>query len=543
MNDRLRQLPWWSVPLAVLIVLAIVAYPVFQYMFCRIEVPRQHIAILVKKTGEDLTNDQEIAPGPEFKGLQMDVLNEGRHFRNPWYWDWEIVPHIEIPADKLGVRIRLYGDDLPYGQLIAQNDDQKGIVAEPLRPARYPLNAWVVGSEPRQNDNYVEVIELHDPIVVPAGYKGVLTNLSGPMPEDPNVLLVGKGQRGVQEETASLDPGTYYFNPYVYRVELIDCRSKRFDLSEGGEMGFPSKDGFWVSLDGTIEFRVMPERAAHVYVAYNEIDNDANDSTSIEEEIIRKVIVPNARSFCRLRGSNHSGKEFISGDTRTKFQIDFQEELARTCESQGIQIIQALITRIYPPQKIAEPVRARQIARQEELQYGKQILQQESEKELAIEQEMIKRKQALIEAEREVVKLVTAAQQQREVALIQTKQELRVAELQLESAEDMAAAIAEKGRAAAEVVQFGNKASAAGWQKAVRSFGQDGAAYARWVLLKKLAPSYRQMMVNTADSPIMDIFRQFETPASSNTPKAPEPAGSDTVPAVDATTPPTQATP
>ena len=100
---------------------------------------------------------------------------------------------------------------------------------------------------------------------------------------------------------------------------------------------------------------------------------------------INKIILPNARSFCRLRGSDHSGKQFISGDTRTQFQQDFQEELARTCESQGIQIIQALITRIHPPQKIAKPVQDRQIAAQKEKQFAKQILQQESEKELAVD--------------------------------------------------------------------------------------------------------------------------------------------------------------
>jgi hypothetical protein len=29
-------------------------------------------------------------------------------------------------------------------------------------------------------------------------------------------------------------------------------------------------------------------------------------------------------------------------------------------------------------------------------------------------------------------------------------------------------------------------------------------------MLKKLAPAYRSMMINTHDSPIMDIFRQYE---------------------------------
>ena len=88
---------------------------------------------------------------------------------------------------------------------------------------------------------------MHSPVTIPAGYKGVVTNPSGPMPVDPNQLLVEDGFRSVQKST--LDEGTYYMNPYTYRIELIDCRSQRFNLSEGFDMGFPSKDGFWVSLD------------------------------------------------------------------------------------------------------------------------------------------------------------------------------------------------------------------------------------------------------------------------------------------------------
>ena len=498
----------------VAVAIAVVVAPIVIYSICRIEVEKGEMAILIKKTGKNLTNDQEIAPDETYKGLQPIPLAEGRHFRNPWNWSWQVVKQVEIPEGKLGVRIRLHGDELPYGHLIAWKDNQKGIIPDVLRPGRHPINAWIQGDPARKRDNYAEHIELFDPIVIPAGFKGVRTNLSGPMPEDPNVLLVENGSRGVQREESTLDAGTYYVNPYVTRIDLVDCRSKRFDLKTGGEMGFPSKDGFWVTLDGTIEFRVMPDKAAHVFVTYNDVADDEQGRASVEQEIINKVILPNARSFCRLRGSDHSGKEFISGDTRTKFQQDFQNELATTCESQGIEIIQALITRIHPPQKIAEPVRKRQIAAQQLQQFEKEIKQQESEKTLAIEQALIKRKQALVEAEQSVVKTVTEANRQQEVALIQATQQLNVAQLKLQAAADMASAVRARGEAEAKVIQFKNEAEAAGWQKAVAAFSNDGNAFARWVMLKKIAPAYRQMMINTADSPIMEIFRQYDDTTS-----------------------------
>lgn len=234
--------------------------------------------------------------------------------------------------------------------------------------------------------------------------------LSAPPAADPNQLIIETGRRGVQKET--LNPGVYYINPYVERVSLVDCRSQRFNLSTGGEMGFPSRDGFWVKLDGRIEFRVDPERAAEVFVTYNDGYNDQGHDARVEEEIIQKIILPNARSFCRLRGSDNSGRDFILGEKRLEFQEDFQRTLEATCQRQGIEIVQALITRISPPQQIALPVRERQIAVQEAEQYVKQIEQQTSEQQLVIEQELVKRKQALVEIERDVVKVTTEAMRQ-----------------------------------------------------------------------------------------------------------------------------------
>ncbi len=493
----------------ILVALAVLIIgPFMIYTFCRIEVPTRHMAVLIKKTGRDLSNADEIAPSEEYKGIQREVLGEGRYWQNPWNWDWVVVRQPEIPEGKLGVRIRLHGDNLAYGEIIARDENQKGIIPEVLRAGRHAINAKIEGSEDRYRDSYAEVIEIHDPVIVPAGFRGVVTNLSGPMPAEPNVLLVEAGTRGVQEQTYS--EGTKYVNPYEERIDLVDCRSQRFNLSTGGEMGFPSMDGFWVTLDGIIEFRIKPEQAAQVFVTYNDAMNDQGRDAQIDEEIINKIILPNARSFCRLRGSDHSGKDFISGDTRIKFQEDFQKELEQTCESQGIEIIQALITRINPPQQIAQPVRERQIAMQKEQQFVKEIVQQESEKELAIEQELINQKKELIEAERDVVQVVTEAQRAKEVALIEAKQKLAVAEFELKAAKDEASAVTARGKAAAAVVQFQNEAEAAGWAKAVEAFSGNGNEYARWVLLQKLAPSFRQMMVNTADSPLMDIFDQYQ---------------------------------
>lgn len=478
----------------------LIVIPYIIYTQFLVEVPSRHMAILIHKVGKDIENADVIAPSKDHKGVQKQVLSEGRYYYNPYEWDWAVVPQVEIPEGKLGVRIRLYGDDLPAGQLVAASETQKGIVADVLNPGRYPINGWISGGSEPMRSTCAEIIELHDPITIPAGFKGVVTYLSAPMSAKPNEVVVEEKTRGVQPE--SLEPGTYYLNPYVTEVSLIDCRSQRYNLTD---IGFPTKDGFWVSLEAIMEFRVNPKEAPKVYVLYFE-----GTGGKIDEEIISKIILPNARAYTRLKGSNHSGKEFITGDTRATFQEDFQRQMQATCATQGIEVIQALITTIKPPEKIADPVRKRQIALQQEAQYLKEIEQQTAEQELAVQKAMVLQKQAEVAAQQEVVVVTVEAKRKQEVAIIDANKRLGVAQQQLDAAKDLAAAVLAKGKAEADVVRFGNQAQAAGWQKAIEAFSNDGGEFARYTLMKKIAPAFKAMMVNTENSSLMDVFKSFD---------------------------------
>ena len=135
-----------------------------------------------------------------YKGVQSGephggVLTEGRDLDNPYYWSWEISPQFVVLGDKIGIRIALSGDDLPAGQILAQ-PGQKGILREVLKPGRYPYNP------------YAEAIELHAPVTIAAGFRGVVTLLAGPLPKDPNVFLVEEGDRGSSRRRSSREPIT-----------------------------------------------------------------------------------------------------------------------------------------------------------------------------------------------------------------------------------------------------------------------------------------------------------------------------------------------
>ena len=471
------------------------------------------MAILIHKTGKDLENSDSIAPSEEYKGVQPAVLTEGRYYYNPYNWAWTVVPQIEIPAGKLGVRIRLYGENLPTGELIAFKESQKGIVPEVLYPGRYAINAQLVDPAAKK-DGIAPQRLCRDHRIARSGDDS--RRLQGredagfrAAAREANEVVVPKGKetRGVQTET--LEPGTQYLNPYVTDVSLIDCRSQRYNLED---IGFSTRDGFWVSLEGIIEFRVNPKEAAKVFVLYNEGKNNAaTDDEAIQKMVIEKIIVPNARAYTRLKGSSHSGKEFITGDTRATFQEDFQHEMQETCAEQGIEVIQALITTIKPPEKIAVPVRQRQIALQQEKQYTKEIVQQAAEQDLAVQKATVLQKQAEVAAEQEVVVVTVNAKLKQEVAIIDANKRLGVAEKKFEAAKDLAAATLAKGKAEADVIRFQNEAQAAGWQKSIEAFAGDGMEFARYTLLKKIAPAYKAMMVNTDNSALMDVFKAFKT--------------------------------
>jgi len=485
------------------------------YNSCKIEVGTGKQAVLIRRVGLDLGRDQELAPARRegkhyYKGVQTEgpyggVLTEGRYFYNPFYWAWEITDQFVIPSGKIGIRIALDGDDLPSGVILAE-PGQKGILRKVELPGRYPYNS------------YAEEFELHDAVAVPAGFRGVVTLLSGRKPKDPNVFLVGDGERGIQ--TRTLEPGTYYLNPYETRVSLVDCRSKRFNLGEDSAMDFLSSDGFPVVLDGAVEFRVIPERASEVFVKYNEDEN----GDAIDDEIIKKIITPESRSLCRTGGSKLSGGQFVSGSEGEAFQRNLVRSLTENCKQQGVEILAVAITKVVPPQDIASPIRDREVAKQKLVQFIQEKNQQLSEARLQIEVLLAEQKKQVVGADAKVIVQTTRAEQDNSVAVTLAEQKLKVTQTQLEAAKDQASAIVAKAQAGADVIRYNNTAELAGLAARVAAFDGDGAALAQNILVGKLAPGFRSILTNS-DGPLMELFGQFVHPSARKGPPSSSTAG------------------
>ncbi len=486
--SAIRGLSWFSL-VPVVSISAVILLPIWFWMFCRIEPGPGQIAILIHKTGENLPSGEILATEPGQKGIQLEVLPEGRYFRNPYSWGWKIRSITDIPAGQLGVMTRLYGKELPPGEIIA-SEGTKGIVAEVLRPGKYRINPFAYS------------VELFDAITIRPGYVGVVTSLVGKdilnndLPADArNTFLVTKGLKGVLPEV--LDPGTYYLNPYMVNLVELNLQSQRFELSGDDAISFLTLDGFTVNVEGTIEYAIEREKAALLTHQVGEM-----------EDILKKVILPAARGFSRIEGSKNPAKNYIMGDTRQKFQDSLQAHLQKQCGDWGVAIKSVLIRNITPPDEIASIIRDREVAVQTAKKYEQQIEQAKSMAELTKQEMLAQQNKEKVEADTARIRAVIAAQQGQAVRVTAANQELGVAKLENEAADFQVQSIMAKATADGTVIRLNNEAQAAVLASSVQAFG-NGLNYARYVFYQKLGPRISTILTSDQADGLGGLFLPY----------------------------------
>lgn len=475
--------------LGLLILGALLFLPIFIWFFCRIEPGPGQIAVLIKKTGDDLPSGQILATEPGQKGIQLDVLPEGRYFRNPIFWDWHISRITDIPAGKLGVQVRLFGRELPPGAIIA-NEGEKGILADVLRPGKYRVNP------------YAYMVELYDAISIKPGAVGVETSLIGAdvlnstlSPEQRNTLLVDPEKKGVVERV--LDPGTYYLNPYLVNIVEVNLQSQRFEMSGDDAISFLTMDGFNVNVEGTIEFGINREKAAELTHRVGDLD-----------DILKKVVLPRARGFSRIEGSKHPAIDFIVGETRQQFQNSLDQHLREKCADWGVGIKSVLIRNIQPPDEIASVIRDREVAVQNSLKFDQQIEQARSRAELVKQEMLAQQNKEKVEADTVRIRAVILAQQDQAVRLTAAQQELEVARLENEAAAFQAQAIVSKAKADGDVIRLNNEATAKVFENQIRTFGT-GMLFARYNFYQKIAPRISSILSSDDKNGLGAAFLPF----------------------------------
>lgn len=516
--------PWWGRIIAIALVWA-VGYGAYFWLVRRVVVGADQVLVLMKKDGtKSLPADQVIIPRPpaagtaeyaqwekqygECNGIMEQVYLPGVYFGfSPFDYEREVIPlgDANVPQNKVGVVVRKFGQKLPtdaHGavqQVLAdESASQRGPLAKVLQPGKCYEYA----------NPHAYQIKLVDPITIEPGHRGVATIVAGSKAREPNQFLVEDGEQGVQKKAET--EGFMYVNPFVKRITSVSIQSQRFEMVGADAIRFPSADSFDIKMEGFVEWSIIPDELPLRYVQYGE-------GGALIPLIEERVILPYARSFCRTVGSQYTARDFISGDTKLKFQAEFERQLREACRKEaGIEVLQALVRDIVPPDAIKDPINEREIAKQQIRSLEQQIQVAKSAADLATQTEMANQNQKIGEANKQVVTIVKKAEQERDVALTKAKQELEVAKLHLDAAQKQGDAIFAKGQAESQVILMQKQAEADPLRQQVAAFG-DGQAFAQYFFYQRVAPSIKSILTNT-DGPFADLFKQFMKPAATAKP-------------------------
>ncbi len=489
----------------------------FAWTACRVYVGPDQCLVRIRRTGERLLPGQKIAEAGQ-RGIQRDALGPGRYFLNPWVWEWEVTPLVEISAGdpstwrevwaagdpdyavpelkgdwpEVGIVTSLAGKKWEEESEVV-NEGFQGVQRLVLTPGTYRLN-------PRAYK--VERVPAH---VVPLGCVGVVTSLLGDMPgvetieeasigpdgepiTRPRVVqkLASEGQRGVLRDV--LQPGIYYLNPKVYRVKNVQIGFNQLSQLRTGDLAtsiyFPSEDGFTIQVEITVVWGRHPAHTPEMISRLGDIGK------------IREIILGQMRSICRNVGSQYISTDFIQGDKREQYQQMVTETLRRVCRERNIELLIALIQNIEVSggtaptgegMDLKQTIQRGYIAREEDLTRQKQQESARVRADLVTAEAQIEvaRKRVSAETEKKVAEI--HAEGNKQAAEIDAQRDYEVAQVERQIAELEAQRTVTLGRAEAQVEKLLQQADADGRRLLVGAFGS-GRAYNLYTFAEEFSP-------------------------------------------------------
>jgi regulator of protease activity HflC (stomatin/prohibitin superfamily) len=501
----------------------------------RVEVKPDEFLVRINLWGKNLPEDEIIAPDPSYKGVQRELLPEGRHFLNPILHTYERGKMLVVPTGQCAVLTRKSGkqispERLARGEFLAAGDfdetnqevKERGILEKVLMPTSYRINP------------YEYSYELVPMVQVKSYQVGVRTLKWGKDPRElknrTNAYVVPDGYRGVQEKV--LPPRDYYINPYVESIVPVDVRSHPVEFTD---IEFPSRDGFLIKPHVLVSYRVIPEKAPELFVVLADDgvlhQEDKTPEEQKKNEILQKFVLPLIRGYVRTEGSNYDARSYISHkrteeggvNPREQLQRELMKKVEPECKKVGVQIEYISVTKIETTKELAEL--ADQIADRERQRVmrltNKQLVEQaKKEQEQKATEALKERSTKLVDANQKLKVEQTLAQQNLEVAEAELKNQLKAAEARFEAATKLAAATLIDGEADAGIIMAKNKAEVAGLKTAVTGFISPDQ-YAQFEVLKKVSPALSEIFASD-NSEFAKVFTTYMT--GPRKPAAPAPA-------------------
>ncbi len=535
--------------LVLLVALAAAAYfGVWKWGFCRFYVRPGEMAVITAKAGRELRPGQILAE-PGQMGVQRDVLGEGRHFRNPVMFDHVIRPAVLIPPGKVAIVTSKVGDPLPQGEFLADvgqqgiwrqvlgpgryrlnpfgydvqiidavsipigyagvvtslagqraaeadfaKGNQRGVRQDILQPGLYFIN-------PKQYR--VDVLEIGLNQVSLLGREGgrvvtktVQVGQSEAMAElQRNVIEAQSRKRSdyiassqsYSKQTAQQQAQTQQRadTPDARKVEVPGGPLALGGLGLAEFVEFPSRDGFQIRLDMTVEVELLPSELAAIFRNYGDLP-----------ALVDKIILPQIMSVSRNKGSEYRARDFIVGEGREKFQNDLKAALAQALDEKGVIVHNALIRHVDVPPEILEPIQQASIAIEQDLTNKEKQNTAKKEAELNTEVALIEQRREQVEQETSKLQAEVRAEKEKAVAEIGAETTRRVAEIGKDTAAIKADTVRQLALAEAEALRLVEGERAKGLQLKTAAFGGP-ADYALLTFVENLNPALRVNILHT----------------------------------------------
>jgi hypothetical protein len=479
-------------------------------IFPVVTIPNGRVGIVTAKVGTDLPSGEFIANRGQ-KGIWRQVLGPGKYRLNPYGYQIDTVDALSIPVGYVGVVTGLTGEQAPEG--IFANPNQKGVRRDILQPGFYFIN-------PKELQIDVLEIGLNQVSLLGKGGGEVITKTqiatqNAPMQELQHKVLEEQKEkrRDYLSQRAVPENQTAELAATGSRAEALgkskpalseDFKDKADRALKAGKpvssvtpvdsaavltlhqlVEFPSRDGFEISLDMTVEFELLPEYIAWVFKNYGDLP-----------AVVDKVIMPQILSVSRLKGSAYRAKDFIVGEGREKFQIDLTETLAKTLAERRVEIHNALIRHVNVPMQILDPIQQASIAVEENLTNKEKQNTARKQAELNTEQGLIAQRRDQVAQETLKLKAEIQADQEKRVAQIQAEATRQVAQIEQQTAEVRAVRARTLGKAGADAGLWVEGEKAAGLQLRVKAIG-DPLAYSLLEFSQGLSDSLRVNILPT----------------------------------------------
>jgi len=349
------------------------------------------------------------------KGPQVAILLPGTYRINTAVFKIELSPALEVPKEMVGVVVAMDGTPLPSGFIVAPepNGDHKhfqdgqafitaegyrGPQLETLQPGEYYIN-------PR-----LFAVTLYSVAVVPPGYVAVIISsvgkelasspvapqvslnpdLNQPLHEAVESLLItDKSQRGIFRDPIA--PGTYNLNMIAYKAELVPTSAitidwastsgpsetkiigQKQDSSQSAKIAeffkfsqlrVTSKDGFLLDVDVRLIIRIPPPNAPFVIARFGTVSN-----------LIEQVAHPLIDSSFRNEAGKKAAMEFVH--SRTELQLQALEKAREEFSKYHVEVQGLLIAYINVDAQLLETQTKKEIAVQQQKQYEQEALAQE----------------------------------------------------------------------------------------------------------------------------------------------------------------------